>query len=503
MPQTEAERDTEETAASGSDEEDEDEDEDEEEDEEDEDEDEEDEDEEEEEEEPAMHPGQLMKVLSLRLSASLCVSPLSLSQSLCVSSVCLFPQVLALEIDKPAAKASKQPRETETERDTEKETESDPSPSKSESSCDSSSESSDSESERESDSSDSEDEVSLDQLRKVKMERDKERARAREREELMPPLTLPEIDEINTSLSDAERRFVEFGESELLSSQGVLVGDHCDTAVQALALHQVVTEATKKVLWFARNPSRLAQLLRQQFAPFAGFGVHTLQTLPLAGQAGVALHGGAVCCSYRDLVAMHKSETQKDTERDRERQLMRWLRADDSADVLLVFSSCDEVLSRSWKGVEENKWTQTGQAFHFMQQRLPLAGAVYTSSGTLSQTYGSILTVILHVNDVPCCCRSPHLRRSAGAHGPALCAVGEQRGRTERHRGGLLGGTRKVCRACTQRLPESAGQVAILGDCGPFGVCSALPTTATGGADGHTTTTEPPNRQACGRSRAS
>jgi ankyrin repeat protein len=31
------------------------------------------------------------------------------------------------------------------------------------------------------------------------------------------------------------------------------------------------------------------------------------------------------------------------------------------------------------------------------------AGADATS--TFSQTYGSILTVILHINDVPCCCR--------------------------------------------------------------------------------------------------
>eukprot|EP01043_Picozoa_sp_COSAG02_P065411 COSAG02_NODE_9861_length_2089_cov_1.272864_2_plen_627_part_01 len=312
-----------------------------------------DDDDDDDEEEADIHPGQLMKVL-------------------------------ALEIDKPAAKASRQTSQCAPRAPAGTAPASAPQPpsaSKTDSESDSSCDSSSSESE-----SDSEDEVALDQLRKVKMKAEITRA------ELVPALTLPELDDVNTSLSDGDRRFVEFGEAELLSSSakataapGVLVGDHCDTAVQALVVHQVVTEATKKVLWFAKNPSRLAQGLRGQFAPVAGFGVHTLQTLPITEQASVGLRGGAVCCSYRDLVALHKSSAAgsaaDDSESTASRHLMRWLRADDTADVMLVFSNCDEVLSRSWKGVEDNKWTQTGAAFRFIQQRHPLAGVVYLSSG--------------------------------------------------------------------------------------------------------------------------
>jgi hypothetical protein len=45
---------------------------------------------------------------------------------------------------------------------------------------------------------------------------------------------------------------------------------------------------------------------------------------------------------------------------------------------------------------------------------------VPTRPGTLSQTYGRILTVILHINNVPCCCSGPSCdaaeRRGRGSH---------------------------------------------------------------------------------------
>ena len=237
----------------------------------------------------------------------------------------------------------------------------------------------------ESSESDSEDEVSLDQLRKVKKQLESTRA------QLAPPLAIPALDTVNRTLSDAQKNFIAFGAAQLGTSHskataaaGVLVGDHCEVATQALAVHRVVDGSCKKVVWISKNPSHTAASLREHFAPVGGFAVHTFSNVPIAERVGVVLAGGAVCCSCRELVVMHRASVgaAQDAGSVLARQVMKWLRADDTSDVMLVFANCNETLSRSWKGVEDNKWTQTGGAVSFMQHRHPKAAVVYLSSAT-------------------------------------------------------------------------------------------------------------------------
>ena len=254
--------------------------------------------------------------------------------------------------------------------------------------------------------------MSLTELRQVKDHKEAaalESARALAK--LAPPLSLPAAGSVNTTLSPEQAEMLDFAMSTLrprtkpVVSPGILVGAHCEASVRALSLQLVAGATCRKVLWVSKSPSALASGLRTTFEPVGGFTTHSFNSAPRSEGVGIALHGGAICLSYAQLVAMHKATHTPPSASDSAetvtaptsspldhgpflpgaalrrqasaRHLLRWLQGDGS-EVLLVFSSCDEVLSRSWKAVEgtvkgtgfsapPGKWTQTGAAMSALQ----------------------------------------------------------------------------------------------------------------------------------------
>ena len=229
-----------------------------------------------------IQPGQLMKALALEIDKR----PPARRPN--VAAPPSLPQPAA----EPDAQPAPQPGDAEPESESESE----------------------SESSDDSDSTDSEDELSLTELRQVKDNKEAaalESARALAK--LAPPLSLPAAGSVNTALSPEQAEMLDFALSTLRPrtkpavSPGILVGAHCEASVRALSLQLVAGASCRKVLWVSKSPSALASALRTTFEPVGGFTTHSFNSAPRSEGVGIALHGGAICLSYAQLVAMHKA----------------------------------------------------------------------------------------------------------------------------------------------------------------------------------------------------
>jgi hypothetical protein len=200
-----------------------------------------------------------------------------------------------------------------------------------------------------------------------------------------PKVLLPKITHVRKLLSEDARRLVTFEamwhksrRTMTTAAGGILVGSHFDEMVQLLALHHVATGVCKRVIWCSNNATNSVRSLRETFkAGGSDFPVDSFATLTTDGKRNISRDVGAACCTYNQLVALHKSSESSNAD-GKQKKLLRWLDPDTEA-TLLVLVGCDRELSHSWQSIDTRKFTKSALAISFIQNRLRNARVVYTS----------------------------------------------------------------------------------------------------------------------------